>query len=249
MSGKIAKPVFLLLAALVVFVSPLHAATARWWLHKRLAIIIDDMGYDKPLAYRFASLDLPLAFSFLPDAPYSEELARYMGVRGYAVMIHMPSEPLDYPKDNPGKNAIYVSTSKRRTLQLLARAYKRIPWAVGLNNHMGSRILKDKRHLDYIMEFLRSKHMFFIDSATVEGSLGCKEAHRYRVLCARRRVFLDNIKNVAYIKNQIKHALALLKKYDDVVAIGHCDTATYEALREMRPILKRYMIGVEYIVK
>ncbi len=246
--SKIAKAAFLLLAVFLVWVSA-DAATSRWLLHKRLAIVIDDMGYDKELAMKFASLDLPLAFSFLPDAPFGKELSEYMGKKGYTIMVHMPSEPMDYPKDNPGRYAIYVSTSKKRTFFLLQRACRRIKWAIGLNNHMGSRILRDKRHLDYIMEFLRSRHMFFVDSATVKDSLGCREAHRFNVLCARRRVFLDNKKSVSYIKHQIEVALRMLKKRDDVVAIGHCNLETYLALKQMRNRLKPYLIGVEYLVK
>lgn len=118
------------------------------------------MGYNKALSYRFLSLNLPLAYSFLPDAPYTTELSNLFDKNGYTVMIHMSSEPLDYPKDNPGKNAIYVNTPKKRTMFLLNRAYKKIPAAIGLNNHMGSRILLDKRHLDYIMEFLKRNHLF-----------------------------------------------------------------------------------------
>ncbi len=245
--SKIAVSILTLLVVFVVFRA--EGATSRYLLHKRLAIIIDDMGYDKKLAMKFASLDLPITFSFLPDAPFSRELSDYMGKRGYAIMIHMPSEPLDYPKDNPGRYAIYTTTSKKRTFYLLERAYKKIRWAIGLNNHMGSRILKDRRHLDYIMEFLRQKHMFFVDSATVKHSLGCVEARRFNVLCIKRRVFLDNKKSIPYIEHQIELAIKMLGKRDDVVAIGHCNIETYRALRRMERRLKPYLIGVEYLVK
>ncbi len=239
-----------LIVIFVVFViSAGHCSTSTWLMKKKLSIVIDDMGYDKNLAYKFLSLNMPLAYSFLPDATYSTQLSNRFGERGYTVMIHMPSEPIDYPKDNPGKNAIYTTTSREKTFYLLNRAYENVHYAMGLNNHMGSKILQDKRHLDYIMEFLKTKHLFFIDSATIADSLGCKEAKKFDILCARRRVFLDNIKNVNYIKGQIELAVKMLKKRNSVVAIGHCSEATYEALREEKKLLKPYIIDVEYIVQ
>ncbi len=226
-----------------------HSATSRWVLKKKLAIIIDDMGYDKYVSDKFLSLHLPLAYSFLPDAPLTRELAKKFDKKGYTVMIHMPSQPIDYPKDNPGKNAIYITTSKKRTMFLLKRAYRIIPEAMGLNNHMGSRILQDKTHLDYIMEFLKSNHLFFVDSATIQNSLGCSEARKFNVLCAKRRVFLDNIKDVKYIEHQLKEALKMLKVRNDVVAIGHCNIATYRAIKKMSARLKPYLTDIEYVIK
>ncbi len=247
MSKKIAFIVFCFFFIFEPFLA--HSATSRWILRKKLAIIIDDMGYNEYVADKFLSLNLPLAFSFLPDAPFTPELARKFDNKGYTVMIHMPSQPLDYPKNNPGKNAIYVNTSKERTMFLLNRALKKIPEAIGLNNHMGSRILLDKKHLDYIMEFLRRNHLFFVDSATVKNSLGCTEAERFNVLCAKRQVFLDNKKNIPYIKHQLNEALKMLKFRNSVVAIGHCNIETYRAIKEFAQRLKPYLVDIEYVIK
>ncbi len=233
-----------------VFISIRADASISLWLQsKKLAIVIDDMGYDKKLAYKFLSLHLPLTYSFLPDAEYSKELSEEFGFRGYTVMIHMPSEPLNYPKENPGIYAIYTHMTKKQTMAVLERAYKLVRHTVGLNNHMGSKILTNKKHLDYIMEFLKKKHLFFIDSLTINNSLGCKEARKFHVLCAKRDVFLDNKKDVNYIIGQLKKALRLLKKVDAVVAIGHCNKETYLALKEMKDKLKPYLVSVEYVVK
>jgi len=161
----------------------------------------------------------------------------------------MPSQPEDYPVHNPGADAIFLWTSKKDTFKKLEEAYKIIPTALGLNNHMGSAILRDKRHLDYIMEFLKEKNLFFVDSATVKDSLGCVEAERYNVPCAKREVFLDDIKKVSYIKGQIRIALAMLKRRNEVLAIGHCNEETYKALYQMRNILKRYMVPVIFVLR
>ncbi len=229
-----------------------HIADANislWLLKKKLAIIIDDMGYDEKLAYKFASLNIPLTYSFLPDAEYTTKLSDEFGIRGYTVMIHMPSEPINFPKENPGKYAIYTSQTKLQTVAMLKRAYKKVHHTMGLNNHMGSKILTNKRHLDYIMGFLKKHHLFFVDSVTIDHTIGCREASSFGVLCAKRNIFLDNKKDVNYIKNQIRLAISMLKKRDSVVAIGHCNKETYLAIKQMRNKIKPYLVSVEYVVK
>ncbi|WP_022671175.1 divergent polysaccharide deacetylase family protein [Hippea alviniae] len=241
------------IALILVFVfisQSVFGASALYLLKKkRLAIVIDDMGYDVGLARGFEKLGLPLAFSFLPDAPYTQELSKEFAKNGYIVMIHMPSQPLDYPKNNPGKNAIYLWTSKRKTFELLERALNKIPDAVGLNNHEGSAILRDKRHIDWILEFLKEHKMFFVDSYTVKDSLGCIEAKKIGVLCQRRRVFLDNVADVGYIEGQIRKAIEMLKRRDVVLAIGHCRPKTLIALRRMRKELKPYLVNVVFVLR
>ena len=226
-----------------------YPATSTWIFKKRLAIIIDDMGYSKKEAREFASLNIPLAYSFLPDAMYTKTLSKMLSDEGYTIMIHMPSEPLDYPKDDPGKNAIYSNNSKERTEYLLERAKSRIYHPIGLNNHMGSRILEDKKQMDYIMEFLKKYNMFFVDSMTTSRSVGIEEAGKCHIPAVRRIVFLDNKKNVRYICGQINKAILLLKRYNEVVAIGHCNEKTYEALKQKLRYIKPHIVDVKYLVQ
>ncbi len=243
------KKIGLILLALLFSVHSFAASSLYLLKKKKLAIVIDDMGYNIGLTHKFENLGLPLAFSFLPYAPYTHELSLEASKKGFVVMIHMPSQPKDYPINNPGNDAIFLWTSKDETFKHLQEAYKIIPTALGLNNHMGSAILRDPTHLDYIMEFLKEHNLFFVDSATVRDSLGCLEAEKFNVPCAKREVFLDDVKQVGYIKGQIRRALNLLKKQDSVLAIGHCNEKTFEALYEMRSVLKKYTVPVIFVLK
>ncbi len=226
-----------------------HGATASWLFNRKLSIIIDDMGYNEILAHRFISLRLPLDFSFLPDAPYSPSLSKKFCKMGFTVMIHMPSQPLSYPGTNPGKDAIYVNTPPQKVWKLLRRAKRKLPCASGLDNHEGSRLLQDRKQMSIIMMFLRKHHMFFVDSMTTPKSIGAAEAKKYHVPYAVRLVFLDDYKNVKYITEQINKAIALLSKYNSVVAIGHCNWPMYEALKKNRKKLEKYMIDVKYVLR
>ncbi len=244
------KKIGLVFLALFVIANSSFSASSLYLLKKKkLAIVIDDMGYDEQLTHKFEKMGLPFAFAFLPYAPYSHDLSSEASRKGFVVMIHMPSQPEDYPIHNPGGFAIFLWSTKEETFKNLKRAYNIIPSALGLNNHMGSAILRDVTHLDYIMEFLKKNNLFFVDSATVKDSLGCQEAIKYSVPCAKRMVFLDNVKRVGYIKGQIRRAIFLLKHRNNILAIGHCNKKTYEALLQMRGILRKYMVPVIFVLR
>ena len=67
-----------------------------------VALIIDDLGYDKKIAQKFAQLDVTLTFSILPHSPFQQKIAKLARSKGLEIMIHMPMEPVEYPKVNPG---------------------------------------------------------------------------------------------------------------------------------------------------
>ena len=58
----------------------------------RLAIIIDDLGYDRSAADAVLALGFPLTVSVLPHLPLSGELAEEAQRRGDQVMLHLPME-------------------------------------------------------------------------------------------------------------------------------------------------------------
>jgi len=59
----------------------------------KIALIIDDIGYNRSLAWQFVELNEILTFSILPQVSYSRELAFELNVQGYEVMLHQPMEP------------------------------------------------------------------------------------------------------------------------------------------------------------
>ena len=62
-----------------------------------VAIIIDDLGYDKKMAEKFARLDVALTFSILPYSPFQKTISRIARSHDLEVMLHLPMEPVEYP--------------------------------------------------------------------------------------------------------------------------------------------------------
>jgi uncharacterized protein len=212
----------------------------------RAAIVIDDLGYDKKVAQELIALKEPLTFSILPGERYSREIANLVTQAGYEVLLHQPMEPLDYPKDNPGKRAILMNMSPQQVRAMMVKNISDVPYVDGVNNHMGSRVTEDETKMGEVLAVVKEHKLFFVDSRTSTKSVAYKTARKMGVRASYNMVFLDNENNVDYVKKQLDKAVAIALKNGKVVAIGHCERKeTLAALREKLPEFLK--LGIEIV--
>lgn len=206
--------------------------------HPVVSIIIDDIGFDRKMAYAMGNLNKDITFSILPGAPFGKVIARMLHKEGIQVMLHLPMEPVEYPKINPGPGAILAEMQPDQLLSQLRNDLGAIPYIKGVNNHMGSRITTMSDKMRQIFTILKEKHLFFIDSRTTKNSVCRPSAALLRIPFAQRDVFLDNIQSIAYIKRQLKELIHIAQKHGTAIAIGHPYKATYTALKQNLPMLR-----------
>jgi len=201
-----------------------------------VAIVIDDMGLDRPRAMRAIGLPAPLTLSFLPygrDAPALAVLARQ---RGHEILLHMPMQPMG--GESPGPHALTVDLAAVEIRGRVGAALDRFGDAVGLNNHMGSRFTVDRRLMGPLMEELRSRGLVFVDSRTAAESQGSHAAGEAGVPAAMRDVFLDNEATTDAINRQLRELERIARRRGHAVAIGHPHDATFAALAAWLPGLQ-----------
>jgi uncharacterized protein len=123
----------------------------------KLAIIIDDFGYyEDELLERFIALDKNLTFAILPHVPFSQSVMHKAAAAGIETMIHMPMEPMSFPKNDPGPNAIFVHQSPREINRLVERYVSELYLAKGANNHMGSLATADSDVMNAVLQTLKN---------------------------------------------------------------------------------------------
>ncbi len=204
----------------------------------RVAIIIDDMGMNLPIARQFAALPQPLTFSVFPYAPHAREVATLLQSRGRQIMLHVPMEPHGYPDVDPGPGALFVRMGGPQLLRQFRADLEQVPGIVGLNNHMGSRLTEDRRAMAVLMRYLQGRNLFFIDSRTSAATVAYEEAVRFGVPAGKRDVFLDNIKNEQYILRQMEKLLEIALENRSAIGIGHPYPETVAALRRLSALKK-----------
>ena len=202
-----------------------------------VAIIIDDLGYDKKMAQKFAQLDIALTFSILPHSPFQQRIARLAQSKGLEIMMHMPMEPVEYPEVDPGPGTLLASMSPDELIDQLGQNLNTMPGIKGVNNHMGSRLTMESNQMYQIFTVLKQRELFFIDSRTTADSLGEPSARLFQVLFARRDVFIDHYLKPDFIRHQIQELIRIAKKNGEAVGIMHPHSTTLRVLQEMLPDL------------
>jgi polysaccharide deacetylase 2 family uncharacterized protein YibQ len=204
-----------------------------------VAIIIDDLGYDKKLAEKFIALDAKTTFSILPHSPFQDEIARLSKSSGLEIMLHLPMEPIEYPKVDPGPGTLLTSMTPDQLVRQLKENLDAIPDAKGVNNHMGSKMTAESGQMYQIFSILKKRDLYFVDSRTSAQTLCKPSARLFQIPFAQRDVFLDHRQDARFIRRQIKELIRIARRNGYAVGIGHPHTTTYEVLREMLPELKK----------
>jgi hypothetical protein len=124
------------------------------------------------------------------------------------------------------------------------RALRRVPAAVGVNNHMGSRLTTDPDAMRVVMAALAHHGgLFFLDSRTTAETVAERAAREAGLEALPRHVFLDHDPSVEAISGQLRRAEALSRQAPTVV-IAHPSRAVVEVLERELPRLTREGIGV-----
>jgi len=127
-----------------------------------------------------------------------------------------------------------------------------IPKAVGANNHMGSEFTEHDEQMRVVLQALKGKGLFFIDSVTSPHSVGQKMAREMGIKSGRRNVFLDNEQDSTYIKGQLGQAVRLAKKTGASIVICHPHPATIKTLAALLPGLEKQgitLVSASHLVK
>lgn len=201
----------------------------------RLAIIIDDMGSSLQEARSLAQIGVPLTFSIIPGLKSYREVARYAASNGMEIMIHVPMQSKEWPRRRLEANGLLVSMPAEEIRERMKAFVADLPGAVGVNNHMGSEFTEHEDKMQPVLDVLKERDIFFVDSVTSPRSVGTALSREAGVRTARRNVFLDNEQNGPYIRGQIVQAARLARKSGAAIAICHPHPATIQTLAAVLP--------------
>ncbi|MCB2190518.1 MAG: divergent polysaccharide deacetylase family protein [Deltaproteobacteria bacterium] len=204
-----------------------------------VALVIDDMGYSVAQAKRLAALGIPLTISILPHSSRAKAVARLAQANGLEVMLHLPMEPKGFPRRNPGKGVLLCDMPSQRLLKVLQEDLAKVPQAVGVNNHMGSRFSLYPELLECVLLEIKKRGLYYLDSFTSADSKGLATAQRLGLRTGRRDVFLDHQVSREAIDEQMLRLMSVAKERGRAIAIGHPHSVTMKALESWAPRLKQ----------
>lgn len=200
----------------------------------KIALIIDDIGYNLSRDKQLADLRLPITLSILPDFNHSKKIAEYSHNLGIEVMLHLPMESSSgFSMGHIGLSLDMNDDEKQKVLEL---ALSEVPHAVGVNNHMGSLLTEDLPAMNWLMAELEQRQLFFVDSLTAPNSVAANVARDSGLVWGRRHVFLDNNKDPEYLNSQFQEAIRIARIYGQVILIGHPYQETLDFIKLRLPL-------------
>lgn len=203
----------------------------------KIAIVIDDWGYNLNNFYILEEIKSPLTVSVLPNLAYSRSAAQALHKHGAQVILHLPLEP--HEKFRLEKNTILTSMDEETIRNIVRQDLDALYYVRGVSNHMGSRATEDPRTMGIIFSELKKKNLFFLDSLVSPRTVCFSLAKKMQIPFARRDIFLDNKEEAGYIRGQIQKLKIRARVYGQAVGIGHDQKTTLEVLREAMPELEK----------
>ncbi|WP_245813105.1 divergent polysaccharide deacetylase family protein [Marinomonas polaris] len=185
----------------------------------RIAILIDDLGYNRQGMDSSLMLPTEVALAILPSTPFATQTALTAQKQKRITLLHAPMENQRELKLGPG--GLYAKMTEHELKATLSKDLDGLPGIQGVNNHMGSLLTTKADSMKWVMETLKGRSLFFIDSLTSPKSVAKKTAQEYGLETVSRDVFLDNIRTEQAIDKQFSRLLKLARQHGSALAIGH----------------------------
>lgn len=214
-----------------------------------IVIIIDDFGNGMKGTEEILKLPIKITGAVIPGMPYSKEEAMKLHEAGKEVMIHVPLEPLKGKKEWLGPMGIFTGMSEEKIIALFNQAKEQVPFAKGVNNHMGSKAMQNKLVVSTLMRQAKANQYYFVDSGTTEDKLSRYYSTENEVPFLKKDVFLDNTPSTEHVKARLRELQEIAKQKGYAVGIGHVGDykgePTARALKELTPQMEKE--GVVFI--
>lgn len=209
--------------------------------HRRtgnIALVIDDFSADDPLAAHFCAIPQPLTFSILPGAAgQAHTLVERVRTNGHEVLVHLPMEPKG--RASAGMHAILVGLDDAEIRRRVRRALQRVPYARGINNHMGSKATADARVMRLVLSELKNRNLLFLDSRTTASSVAYQLAVDMDLRAFKRDLFIDESADVQTIRGKLWELAEIAARAGQAIGVGHNRRETLIALLAALPQLER----------
>ncbi len=209
----------------------------------RVALVIDDLGTTVEELRPLLALGVPVTYSVLPYQEETPAVVAELRKRNAEILLHLPMQPKN--GENPGPGALVEGLSDAELEDRTVAALRAVPGAVGVNNHMGSKLSEEEGPMTAVLRLLAGRHLFFLDSRTSADSVGYKVARELGLPAAERQVFLDGDPTPEAIEIQFQRLLGLARTRGAAIAIGHPHPETLAALA--REVPKAKAEGYEFV--
>lgn len=207
---------------------------------KEIAIVIDDFGNNMKATEEMLNLPVPITAAIMPFLSTTKRDAKLAHEKGHEVIVHLPMEPKKGKKSWLGPGAITTDMSDEEIRKGVIRAIEDVPYAVGMNHHMGSKVTEDERVMRIVLEVCKEKGLFYLDSKTTGNSVIPTLAKELSLPYLENNMFFDHIYTEQHIHKQASNLIRELDDTEQLIAIGHVGVTGDKVVTALKSYIPHY---------
>jgi polysaccharide deacetylase 2 family uncharacterized protein YibQ len=172
----------------------------------RIALVIGPMGISSNATSR-AIEGLPGAVT-LTFSSTADQLGIWVDQArrlGHEVMLDLPMEPADFPRNDPGPNTMLVSLDPDRNQQRLLSALGRVLGYIGVTSLSGSRFTGAPDSIRPILTEVNRRGLMFLDAQAGVRSSAAREATKIGLPRVIADSYIDAVPYKAAIEAQLRN--------------------------------------------
>ncbi|BAI72969.1 hypothetical protein AZL_023310 [Azospirillum sp. B510] len=144
-----------------VYARPFPATDKR----PRVAIVMSDLGLSGvTTGNALAKLPPGITLAFLPYAERLDDWVERARTKGHEVMLSLPMEPLTYPRDDPGPNALLTMLGPDRNIERLEWSLGKAVGYVGVTSTTGGKFTANPTAMQPVIDALKARGLLLVDS-------------------------------------------------------------------------------------
>jgi polysaccharide deacetylase 2 family uncharacterized protein YibQ len=214
----------------------------------KVALIMDDMGYSLDAIYDVLSLQKPITVAVIPYSPLGTQTAQIAHQSGLEILLHLPLESINNEEAYNGiQGMIHTNMNEQEIIDVVEKDLDQVPYIIGVNNHMGSAVTPNESMMQTILEKLKEKNLFFVDSRTTGKTVAFDVARQMHIPTAQRNVFLDSESDEAYIREKLFELFTLAQQRGEAVGICHPLPNTLKVLKEYFHLAETYHVKPVFV--
>jgi polysaccharide deacetylase 2 family uncharacterized protein YibQ len=214
---------------------------------RTISIVIDDFGNGMNGTAEMLKLPVKITAAIMPFMPTTKQDAEEAYRLGHDVIVHMPMEPNKGLKKWLGPGALTTDLSDAEVKKRVEDAIRDVPHAIGMNNHMGSKVTADERMMRIVLGVCKEHGLFFLDSRTTYKTVVPKVAAELGVPLVSNDVFLDDVYTVEHISKQIGVLRKHLETHTSCITIGHVGPAGLKTAAVLKQSIPGMQQNVQFV--
>ncbi|TDH37658.1 divergent polysaccharide deacetylase family protein [Pseudohoeflea suaedae] len=197
----------------------------------RIAILVGGLGLSQTgTQYALQKLPTEVTVAFAANGNSLQRWMQEARRDGREIMLQVPFEPFDYPRNDPGRGTLTVEAGAEKNIADLHAAMGEITNYTGITNFMGGRFLADPDALEPVMRDIAKRGIMFLDDGSSAQSLTDQYSRAFGIPFAASDIILDGTQERGYILGKLDDLERIARRNGKAIGVASAFEVSVDAI-------------------